>query len=163
MVHRDVDTLFQLGVVAGTSDGQLLERFVRRQAGASEAAFEEIVRRHGPMVLGVCHRELGDRHAAEDAFQATFLVLTLRARSVRQQRVAGALAPRRGGAGGPPGAGRGSPPPGNGPAGAGPAGPGSERSGTGRGPVDPRRGAGATAREVPPSGRALLPGREDPG
>ena len=89
MVNRDVDTLFQLGVVAGTSDGQLLERFTRRQAGASEAAFEEIVRRHGPMVLGVCHRELGDRHAAEDAFQATFLVLTLRAHSVRQQESLG--------------------------------------------------------------------------
>jgi len=89
VVHRDVDTLFQLGVVAGTSDGQLLERFTRRQPGASEAAFEEIVRRHGPMVLGVCHRELGDRHAAEDAFQATFLVLTLRAHSVRQQESLG--------------------------------------------------------------------------
>jgi RNA polymerase sigma factor (sigma-70 family) len=89
MVHRDVDTLFQLGVVAGTSDGQLLDRFTRQQPGASEAAFEEIVRRHGPMVLGVCHRELRDRHAAEDAFQATFLVLTLRAHTVRKQESLG--------------------------------------------------------------------------
>ena len=89
VVSRDVDTLFQLGVIAGTSDGQLLERYVRREAGASEAAFEEIVRRHGPMVLGVCHRELGDRHAAEDAFQATFLVLTLRAHSVRRRESLG--------------------------------------------------------------------------
>ena len=64
---------------AGTTDRELLERFIARE---EEAAFGELVRRHGPMILGVCRRILGDAHAAEDAFQATFLVLVRRARSV---------------------------------------------------------------------------------
>src|SRR3954454_17766707 len=87
--HRDLDTLFQVGIVGGLSDGQLLEWFANRREGAAEAAFEEVVRRHGPMVLGVCRRLLGDDHAADDAFQATFLVLALKAGSVRNRESLG--------------------------------------------------------------------------
>jgi RNA polymerase sigma factor (sigma-70 family) len=65
--------------LSGISDGQLLERYATER---DEAAFEALVRRHGPMVLGVCRRLLRDPDEANDAFQATFLVLVRKAASV---------------------------------------------------------------------------------
>jgi RNA polymerase sigma factor (sigma-70 family) len=71
------------------SDGQLLERYVLRQ---DEAAFAALVRRRGPMVLGLCRRLLPDPADADDAFQATFLVLIRRAGSLdRRGSLAGWL------------------------------------------------------------------------
>src|SRR6516164_2171960 len=69
------------------SDRQLLECFVRSQ---DEAAFAALVQRHGPMVLGVCRRVLHAAHEAEDAFQATFLVLFHKARSIGHPEPLGA-------------------------------------------------------------------------
>jgi RNA polymerase sigma factor (sigma-70 family) len=82
-VVRQIETLFDGGAVTGLSDRQLLERFTTRRDAAAEAAFAALVRRHGSMVLGVCRQLLGDRHHAEDAFQAVFLVLARKARSLQ--------------------------------------------------------------------------------
>lgn len=82
-----VDTATFSGRYAGSlaydalSDGQLLEWFVSQR---EEAAFAALVRRHGPMVLSVCRRVLRNSHDAEDAFQATFLVLAEKAPRLRQ-------------------------------------------------------------------------------
>ena len=70
------------------SDAELLRAFV---TSGSEEAFAELVRRHGPMVLATCRRVLSNATDADDAFQATFLVLARKAQSVRRANFAGWL------------------------------------------------------------------------
>lgn len=74
------------GEDAETTDGKLLGEFISRR---DEVAFARLVRRHGPMVLGVCRRVLQHRQDAEDAFQATFIVLARKAGSVQPREQLG--------------------------------------------------------------------------
>ncbi len=86
---RLIGALFRDGSATCMTDAQLLERFVSQGGAAGESAFEALVQRHGPMVLGVCHSALRDLHDAEDAFQATFLVLARKASSLREPALLG--------------------------------------------------------------------------
>ena len=88
-ITRQMRQLFDSGSAVGLTDAELLARFAGRggesgsnlHSTSAEAAFETLVARHGTMVLSVCRQILGDMHAAEDAFQATFLVLIRRSNS----------------------------------------------------------------------------------
>src|ERR1700683_4575547 len=80
VLFGQLERLFGQGTAIGSTEGELLERFVTRR---DEAAFEALVARHGPMVLGVCRHLLRDPNDVDDAFQATFLVLVKKAGSVR--------------------------------------------------------------------------------
>jgi hypothetical protein len=86
---KQIETLFHAGTAGALTDGQLLERFLQRRDDTAEAAFAALVDRHGTMVLRVCRQVVGDEHDAEDAAQATFLVLARRAGSIsRRESVA---------------------------------------------------------------------------
>ena len=78
-----------LGMAAEASDSQLLTRFMADRGESAQAAFATLVRRHAAMVLRVCQQVVGDRHSAEDAFQATFMILARRAGSIRQPELLG--------------------------------------------------------------------------
>ena len=99
-VHTDtrisdqIRTLFHAGALGSVTDGQLLDHYLSPDGDCSELAFAGLVERHGPMVLGVCRRLISDRHAAEDAFQATFLVLGA-SQVGEKSRFAGRLAASR--------------------------------------------------------------------
>ncbi len=77
---RSIKRMFTHGVDADLSDAELLERFLTQR---DAEAFESLVGRHGPMVLSVCRGMLRDAHDAEDAFQATFLILVKKGRTIR--------------------------------------------------------------------------------
>lgn len=83
------DMLFEFGTTTGLSDRELLLRFASRRDGSREAAFAALIARHGPMVLSVCRQLVGDRHLAEDAFQAVFFVLARKAPSLRDPDLLG--------------------------------------------------------------------------
>jgi RNA polymerase sigma factor (sigma-70 family) len=80
---------WEAGTAAVASDDQLLAQFIADRDELAEVAFAALVRRHGPMVLHVCRQVLGDRHTAEDAFQATFLILVRRAGSIQKPELLG--------------------------------------------------------------------------
>jgi RNA polymerase sigma factor (sigma-70 family) len=80
MALRSAREVFGPASGEGGHDRQLLERFIARR---EEAAFEALVIRHGPRVLWVCRQVLGDSEDADDAFQATFLVLVRKAETIR--------------------------------------------------------------------------------
>ncbi len=84
MLHW-LDALYRDGSLAERSDARLLEQFLAASGAGSEAAFEVLVRRHGPLVHAVCRDVLQDAEAAADAFQATFLVLARRAATIRDR------------------------------------------------------------------------------
>ena len=79
---RQLSVRSQSDSPSGLSDGELLGRFSDIRDERRESAFRELVNRHGPMVMGVCRQVVRHPHDAEDAFQATFLVLLVKARSI---------------------------------------------------------------------------------
>jgi RNA polymerase sigma factor (sigma-70 family) len=79
---RHLRTLFALGAAGDLTDGQLLERFATLDGDPAELAFAALVDRHGPMVLRVARSTLVDEHSTHDVFQATFLILARKGRSL---------------------------------------------------------------------------------
>ena len=97
-VAHHAQALFQAGRLGDVSDAALLERSMDLEIDAAlrEISFTALVERHGPMVLRVCEVVVGNFQEAEDAFQATFLVLAARGSAVDNRRLARTLAARGG-------------------------------------------------------------------
>jgi RNA polymerase sigma factor (sigma-70 family) len=85
-ILRHVEQFMAVHPTERLTDHELVERFVRER---DEAAFAAIVRRHGGMVLGLCRRILRHEQDAEDAFQAAFLILARKARTIRRSEAVG--------------------------------------------------------------------------
>jgi DNA-directed RNA polymerase specialized sigma24 family protein len=83
--RQDLGVLLAEGSIGPRPDADLLRLFLDREGDAAEAAFSALVERHGPMVLGLCRRVLRDEHAAEDVFQAVFLILGRRLHGVARK------------------------------------------------------------------------------
>jgi RNA polymerase sigma factor (sigma-70 family) len=81
LIHQ-LERLFRHGTTTGLTEAELVDRFAKDN---DEAAFEALIARHGPMVLGVCRQLLRDPNDVDDAFQATFLVLVSKAGSIRNR------------------------------------------------------------------------------
>ena len=162
-VLQHIQTIFESGTVGNLTDRQLMERFVGADRDMAELCFAALVERHGPMVLRTCQSILQNRHDAEDAFQATFLVLTRKAdRSGSETRSAHGFFRLQH---------------------ASPAAPvrgaseaqsrtrsrqddgliGDRRDNLGRSGGGRLRGAGSTAGSIPRGGRAVRSGGPDPG
>ena len=86
---RSLESLFDAGALGGLTDGELLECFQTSRDTVGHEAFRILVERHGPMVLGMCRSLVRDPHEADDAFQATFLVLVRKAESIRRRDTIG--------------------------------------------------------------------------
>jgi RNA polymerase sigma factor (sigma-70 family) len=86
---KHLRTLWNEGAISSLGDRELLARFVAHTGDTAEAAFAALMERHAPMVLLVCRQMLGDDHDAQDACQATFLVLARKARSIKKPEALG--------------------------------------------------------------------------
>jgi RNA polymerase sigma factor (sigma-70 family) len=86
---RSLESLFDAGTLGGMTDGELLECFLGSRDTIGPEAFRILVERHGPMVLGLCRSVVRDPHDADDAFQATFLVLVRKADSITRRDTIG--------------------------------------------------------------------------
>src|SRR5262249_55647120 len=84
IVLKQIQTLYSVGAIGTLSDSQLQDHVLSGRDDG-EAAFTVLAERHGPMVLRICRQMLDDPHDADDAFQATFLVLARKAHSIRNR------------------------------------------------------------------------------
>ena len=81
-ITRELENLWTTGTLTGASDAQLLQRFTLDRDGPPNWPFRELLERHAPMVMGVCRQIVRRSQDVDDAFQATFLVLVRKARSI---------------------------------------------------------------------------------